>query len=85
MLILATLAGVGSIACWIMTLIKMFKNENIGLAILGIICPLWAYIWGWINKDKLGHKQLMLIWTGCWVLGMIFNGIAGAISAANAG
>lgn len=79
--ILAIITGLASLACWIMTLIKMFQNENIGLAILGILCPLWAFIWGWMNAKKHNHQKIMLIWSICWVLGIIFNVAAGGASA----
>lgn len=71
MQILAIIASVGSLVCWIITLIAMFKSDKILPAILGIVCPLWAYIWGWMNKEKLGKSNLMLIWTACWVVGAI--------------
>ena len=71
MQIIATLAYVGSLVCWIMTLIKMFQNDKILLGILGIICPLWAFIWGWMNKDKAAHPKLMLIWTICGIIGAV--------------
>ncbi|MBT8043362.1 MAG: hypothetical protein KJO79_00300 [Verrucomicrobiae bacterium] len=64
-----------------MTLIKMFQKDNVGLAILGIICPLWAFIWGWINASKYDHKKIMLIWTAAWILGVIFNIAAGGMQA----
>ena len=71
MQIIASLASVGSLICWIMTLIKMFQNDKILLAILGILCPLWAFIWGWMNKDKAAHPKLMLIWTICGIIGAV--------------
>lgn len=81
MLILAIIASLASLACWVMTLIKMFQNENVGLAILGIICPLWAFIWGWMNAKKHDHQKIMLIWTVCWIVGMIANVASGGFSA----
>lgn len=57
----------GSIACWIMVLIKMFKTEKPLIAILGI-CGLWSFIWGWMNSTKHGLKNIMLGWTACFVL-----------------
>ncbi|MFC4991295.1 hypothetical protein [Rubritalea tangerina] len=69
--ILAYLASAGTFVCWIMALIKMFQNDKLILAILGILCPLWAYIWGWMNKDKMPHSSFMIIWTIFWILGGI--------------
>ena len=32
---------------------KFFKSQGAGLGILGILCPLFAFIWGWM-KAKAG-------------------------------
>ncbi|MGJ8671551.1 hypothetical protein [Rubritalea sp.] len=69
MQIIYYLASVASLVCWIITLITMFKSDKILLAILGIICPLWSFIWGWMNKAKLPNKNLMIIWTICIIIG----------------
>ncbi len=76
--ILALIAGIGSIVCWIIILIEMFKRENVLLAILGIIYGIWAFIWGWMNLDKHGKRQIMQIWTACIIAGIILNVMAGA-------
>ena len=73
MLILAYVAGIISLVCWIMTLISMFQKESVILGILGIFCPLWAFIWGWMNTAKTGQKNLMIVWTIVWIIGIIAN------------
>lgn len=76
--ILAIVGGLGSMACWIMILIKMFQNDKPLIGILGILCPLWAFIWGWMNSTKHNLKKIMLIWTGAIVIGAIGNVLVGA-------
>jgi hypothetical protein len=71
--LLALVAGIGSIICWIIILIEMFKRENVVLGILGIICGLWAFIWGWMNLPKHGKRQIMQIWTACILAGIVLN------------
>ena len=44
--LLAVVIGLGSLACWIMVLIKLFKAEGPLYGILGIICGLYALVWG---------------------------------------
>ena len=78
MLILLYLVSMASLVCWIMTLIQMFQKESVLLGILGIICPLWAFIWGWTNTAKTGQKNIMLIWTILWVVSVILNFSVGA-------
>jgi len=76
--LLAIVAGLGCLVCWVMVLIKMFQNEKPLIGILGVLCGLWAFIWGWMNSTKHNLKKIMLIWTGCFVLSLIGNGIAAA-------
>jgi len=79
---ISIIVWLGCLGCWIMTPIKMFKsNENVGLSILGCICPLWAFIWGWMNAAKMNHKQIMLIWSGLIGASIILNIIAAAVSS----
>jgi nitrate/nitrite transporter NarK len=71
--ILSILVGVGSLVCWIFVLVRIFQAGNIGLGILGIICPLFAFIYGWVKSEELNIRQVMLIWTVLIVVGLIIN------------
>jgi hypothetical protein len=71
--LLAGLAGLGSLICWILVLIKLFPAEGVGLGILGIICGLYTFIWGWQHADENNQRQLMMIWTVCFIAGIILN------------
>ena len=79
--ILAVIVGIGSLICWIMILIKLFQEKGVLHGILGIICALYPFIWGWINVGRLGEKNIMLIWTACIVISLILNGASAAITA----
>jgi len=77
---------IGSILIWIagvVVLVKLFQTEGVLKGILGLICMLYTFIWGWmnINKEELKLKTWMYIWTGAVVLGVILN----IIGAANSG
>jgi uncharacterized membrane protein len=74
---LLAIGGIGSLICWIMVLIKMFQNEKPLIGILGILCSLWAFIWGWTKASTLGLKKTMLIWSGCIVLTVVAQVITG--------
>lgn len=80
LLAVAGIAGLVSIVCWILILIKMFQTAGALQGILGIICSLWAFIWGWMNADRLGAKNIMLAWSAAIVVGIIFQ-IAGQAMA----
>lgn len=61
--LLAMLMSLGSLICFIIVLVKMFQTAGVLQGILGLICILWCFIWGWMNAGKLGIKNLMMIWT----------------------
>ena len=67
----------------ILVVIKMFQNAGALHGILGIICGLYAYIWGWMNSAKLNIRNLMIIWTALIILIIILNLVFGASMAAN--
>jgi hypothetical protein len=71
MSIVLLLLLLGSIVCWIMVLIRMFKDAGVVHGIIGILCSLYAFIWGWMNAGKLGLRNLMLAWTAILVLYII--------------
>ena len=61
---LSIVASLVSLVCWIITLVKIFKSENGVLhGIIGIICGLWAFIWGWMKAGEMDNQKIMLIWT----------------------
>jgi hypothetical protein len=78
--ILALVAGIGSIVCWIIILIQMFQKDSVIVGILGIICGLWAFIWGWMNLPKHGKRQVMQIWTACIIAGIVLNVLAAVMN-----
>lgn len=79
--ILALLCLLGSIICWIIVLIKMFQNGGALQGIIGLICSLWAFIWGWMNSGKLGFRNIMFIWTALLILYTILIMAAGGMGA----
>ena len=73
MIAVSYLVGLGSLVCWILVLIKLFQKEGVGLGILGIICGLYTFIWGWINHKAQKITNIMLIWSVLFIIAMILN------------
>ncbi|HEX8190665.1 MAG TPA: hypothetical protein VF586_20065 [Pyrinomonadaceae bacterium] len=67
----------------ILVVVKMFQNAGALHGILGIICGLYAYIWGWMNSGKYNIKNLMIIWTVLIILIIVLNIVFGASMAAS--
>lgn len=83
------LQSIGSLIAFvagIVVLVKLFQTEGVVKGILGFICMLYTYIWGWqhIGKEELKLKTWMYVWTGAIVLGIILN-VVGAMTAGAGG
>lgn len=73
MFALSLIIGLGSLACWILVLVKIFQAGEIGLGILGILCPLFTFIYGWMKSDKWSIRQIMIVWTILIVVSIILR------------
>ncbi len=81
MRILALLASLGSLICFIIVLVKQFQTAGAVHGIIGIItCGIWTFIWGWMNAGKAGIRNIMLIWTILWIAAVALNIAAGGFS-----
>ena len=69
----AVVVALAAFVCQILVLAKMLPEEGILKTILGLICGLYALIWGWQNADRLNIKKLMQIWTALIVVGLVLN------------
>ena len=77
MQIIAIAAGIASLVCWIIVLVKIFQSGDTLWGILGI-CGIVAFIYGWINVNKLGVRNIMLVWSAAILAGFIANMMAAA-------
>ena len=74
--ILALLCLVVSAVCGIIVLVKLFQEKGALHGILGFICGLYTYIWGWMNASK----NIMLLWTLFIILYVVFAVLSGGFS-----
>jgi hypothetical protein len=75
--ILSTLSSLGCLVCLILVVVKMYQNEGVVKAILGFICGIYAFIWGWINAGRLGIKNVMIAWTVLILLAIVAGAMGG--------
>ena len=80
MAILSWFGSALALVAGIVVLVKLFQKEGVWKGILGLICLLYTYIWGWMHvKDEtLKLKTWMWVWTGAIILGIILNLVAQA-------
>ena len=80
---LQVLVGLGSLACFILVLVKMFQNGQTGLGVVCIVLvfcvgigALIAFIVGWMNANRWGITNIMIVWTVCWIVGIVLGFMA---------
>lgn len=78
--ILGLILWLGCLICFIMVLIKLFQENGALHGILGLICGLYTFIWGWINANRLNIKNIMIIWTLLIIVSIIVNVMGGGFS-----
>jgi hypothetical protein len=81
--ILSGLIGLVDLAIFIVVLIKLFQKEGTLKGILGLICALYTFIWGWMHSKELNIRNIMLIWSALIVVNLILYFITIAMTAAN--
>jgi hypothetical protein len=74
--LLGGVAGIGSLVCLIIVLTKLFPAEGVLKGIFGIICGIYTFIWGWQNVDRYNLKNIMTIWSACFVVSIITRVLA---------
>jgi hypothetical protein len=71
--LLGLVLWVGCLVCFVIVLIKLFQTDGVLMGILGLICALYTFIWGWLNASKLNLRNIMMIWTLLVILSIIVN------------
>jgi hypothetical protein len=82
--LLNILVGIGSLVCLILVIIQMFQHQQTGLGIACILLAfcgigaLIAFVYGWMKANEWNIKNIMLAWTGCFVVGILI-GVSNAV------
>ncbi len=79
--ILVFVVGLVDLVLAIMVLIKLVQKEGVVKGILGIICMLYTFIWGWMKAKELQITNIMWGWTACIVVQVILSIIMQASAA----
>jgi hypothetical protein len=78
--ILAMVAGLACLICQIIVAVKIFQTDGALKGIIALLCGLFGLIWGWMNADRLGVKQIMMIWSLLIVVYIILAVMSGGFS-----
>jgi hypothetical protein len=79
MQILADLCDLGDFVCFVLVVIKLFQQKGTVHGILGIICFVYPFVWGWVEAGKLKIQNLMIIWSVMIAGAIIFGALAGEL------
>ncbi|HZZ78601.1 MAG TPA: hypothetical protein VFE62_08785 [Gemmataceae bacterium] len=78
---LAGVAGVACVVCFIVVIITMFKRGSKTLAIVCLVLspcfligPVIAYLVGWMHATDWNLRNVMLIWTICFLISALGGG-----------
>jgi len=66
-----------SIIIFFIVLIKLFKTEGALKGILGFLCGLYTFIWGWLKHKELQMTKLMTLWSIIFVIFMVGTPLIG--------
>lgn len=64
------IAGLTSLVCWILTIVKAFKEGQTSTGVLSI-CGIIGFILGWINVKEWDHMPVMLAWTAAMIVSIV--------------
>ncbi|HYP26315.1 MAG TPA: hypothetical protein VE262_06325 [Blastocatellia bacterium] len=76
-LILQYLLAAVSFVFTILVVVKLFQRKGVLHGILGIICGIYTFIWGWMNADREGIRPIMMAWTAVIILAFILGFLGG--------
>ena len=79
--LISSLASLASLASFIMVLIKLFQDKGVLHGILGIICSIYTFIYGWMNVEKLNNRVVMPAWTAAIIVSVVFNILGSVLSS----
>jgi hypothetical protein len=65
--------GLANLVLFIIVLVKLFQEKGVGHGILGIICSLYTFIWGWTKHKELQITNIMAAWSVLIVVSIILN------------
>jgi hypothetical protein len=54
------------LAAWIpgiIVLVHMARRRTYPLVLLGLVCMVYTYIWGWIRASEENLEIVMIVWT----------------------
>ena len=67
---------------FVLVLIRLFKKEGPLKGILGVICGIYTFIWGWLKHKELKLTRIMAIWTAVLIIPIVVQVVfaSGSIS-----
>ena len=69
-----SLTLLGSLACLLIVLVRLFKAKGALHGIFGILsCGIYPFIWGWTVSAGLHMRKIMALWTAVLAITIILS------------
>ncbi|MDP1562018.1 MAG: hypothetical protein Q8M16_11625 [Pirellulaceae bacterium] len=81
---LSLVVGLVSLACFVYNIVVAFQQGDTVAGILSI-CGIIGFILGWVNVEKWGHRNVMIVWSIAIIAGLVLQGLSMALMPALAG
>lgn len=81
---LGSICGLAAFVCFIMVLVKMFQNGQTTMGIISIVTAccgighIIALVVGWQNADRWMIRNLMMVYTVCFIGAIVLGAIGQA-------
>ena len=76
--LVSSLAAIGVFICWLWVLIKIFRDNHVGLGIFCIVTTficgfglLITFVYGWARHNDLGITPVMIAWSVLMGVGLL--------------
>jgi hypothetical protein len=70
---LSLLLSLVALGLGIFVLIRLFQREGVLKGILGLICMLYTFIWGWMKAKQENLTNIMIAWTVIIIINIILS------------
>ncbi len=77
LLIVAGATAVGALACFLGVVVRLFRTRRTWWALLGLLFPPYAFVWGWLDGYRHKRRRLMVAWSALTVLSV--GAVIGAV------
>ena len=66
-------ADIAMVLCQLVVVGKIIRSEGLVAGVFGLLCGLYAMIWGWRHRKEHDIAGVMALWTTLFVIGGVLQ------------